>query len=299
MKYEDFLTQLKKCIRSRKGNEVRIHVSHIMKNNGETTDSISVMLRGETVSPSVSLAPYYREALGGIPVEQIADQILECLLRYRVQGFPDLDSFTDFEKARGKVVCRIIHYKRNRRLLGTVPHRRFLDLAVVYYYLLEEGDFPYASILIQNSHLKLWGITAKELHARAFANTPVMLPYEFGSMISILQSIMGTPLFEEETDNHSMFVLSNRQKMFGAVNMIYTDVLEMIAGFLGEDFYLLPGSVHECIIVPFSMNMQAEELQKMVIEINRTQVEPEEFLSDSVYRYNRGSRKLQIAAEGK
>lgn len=298
MKYEDFLTQLENCIRSKEGKEVRIHVSHIIKNNGRYMDSISVMSCGEKVSPAVGLAPYYQKALGGMSVEQIADQILDCILHFRKQGLPNVDSFADFEKAGGKIVCRLIHYRKNQKLLRSVPHRKFLDLAVVYYYLLGEDDFSSASILIQNSHLELWGITPEELHARAYANTPVLLPYEFGSMMAILRNITGMDFPDEEEERCGMYVLSNRLKMFGAVNMIYTNVLEMIAGFLGEDFYLLPGSVHECIIVPVSMNTQAEELQEMVKDINRTQVEPEEFLSDSVYRYCRGDRSLIIAAEG-
>ncbi len=298
MNYEDFLTQLENCIRSKEGKEVKIQVSHIIKNNGQYMDSISVRSCGEKVSPAVGLAPYYHKALGGTSVEQIADQILDCILHFRKQGLPDVDSFADFEKAGGKIVCRLIHYRKNQKLLRDVPHRSFLDLAVVYYYLLGEDDFLNASILIQNRHLKLWKIAAEELHARAYANTPVLLPYEFGSMMAILRSITGMDFPDEEEERGGMYVLSNRQKMFGAVNMIYTNVLEMIAGFLGEDFYLLPGSVHECIVVPVSMNIQPEELQEMVKEINRTQVEPEEFLSDSVYRYYRGGRRLMIAAEG-
>lgn len=299
MKYEDFLTQLENCIRKKEGKEVRIHVSHIVKNNGRHMDSISVMFRGEKISPAVGLAPYYHQALKGEPVEQIADQILDCILRFRKNGLPDLDSFADFEKAGGRIVCRIIHYRKNKKLLGKVPHRRFLDLAVVYYYLLNEDNFSNASILIQNSHLKLWEIGEEELYTRAFANTQVLLPYEFDSMAAILRNITGLDFpDEEEEERTGMYVLSNRQKMFGAVNMIYTSVLEMIAGFLGDDFYLLPGSVHECIIVPASMDMRAEELQEMVKEINRTQVEPEEFLSDSVYRYDCGSKRVTIAARG-
>ncbi len=298
MKYKDFLTQLEDCIRLREGEEVRIRISQIIKNNGKRVDSISVMSREERVSPAIGLDPYYRQALRGTPVGQIADQILDCICRYRRQGMPDMDSFTDFEKAKGRIVCRVVHYRRNRKLLRMIPHRRFLDLAVIYYYLMDEDNFSSASILIQNSHLENWEIGEEELYAKAAANTPVLLPYEFGSMLSILRSITGISIPEEDEEKQSMYVLSNRQKMYGAVNMIYNDILEMIAGFLEEDFYLLPGSVHECIIVPVSLNMGAAELQEMVKEVNRTQVEPEEFLSDSVYRYYRGKRNLMIAAEG-
>lgn len=43
--------------------------------------------------------------------------------------------------------------------------------------------------------------------------------------------------------------------------------------------------------------MSAEELQRMVMEVNRTQVSPEEVLSDEVYCYDYRERKLTMATD--
>ena len=42
--------------------------------------------------------------------------------------------------------------------------------------------------------------------------------------------------------------------------------------------------------------MEAKELQYMVMEINRQEVRPEEVLSDQVYRYDRESQSISLAA---
>ena len=50
------------------------------------------------------------------------------------------------------------------------------------------------------------------------------------------------------------------------------------------------------MIVPVHCGQDPEELGEMVREINRTQVDEEEFLSDSVYRFNREMNQVEIAA---
>ena len=43
--------------------------------------------------------------------------------------------------------------------------------------------------------------------------------------------------------------------------------------------------------------MSAEELQRMVMQINRTEVKPEEVLSDKVYCYDYREQKLTMATD--
>ena len=54
---------------------------------------------------------------------------------------------------------------------------------------------------------------------------------------------------------------------------------------LGNDFYVLPSSVHECLVVPADKKFDASDLTRMVREVNATEVLPEERLSNRVYRY--------------
>ena len=53
------------------------------------------------------------------------------------------------------------------------------------------------------------------------------------------------------------------------------------------DYYILPSSVHEVIVLPASKkNNEAVNLVQMVKEINVTEVAPEEKLSDEVYFFD-------------
>ena len=61
----------------------------------------------------------------------------------------------------------------------------------------------------------------------------------------------------------------------------------MLALYLKENFYILPSSVHEMIILPESGALLKEELNAVIQEINGSQVNAEEYLSDHAYYYDR------------
>ena len=61
-----------------------------------------------------------------------------------------------------------------------------------------------------------------------------------------------------------------------------------------ENYYIVPSSVHEVIILPESMAPGKREMEEVVAEMNETQVEAEEILSDKVYYYNGESRQLSM-----
>ena len=65
---------------------------------------------------------------------------------------------------------------------------------------------------------------------------------------------------------------------------------------LKKDYYILPSSVHEVIIVPYSEIYVCSKLDEMVREINSTQVEEEDVLSNHVYLYDRVSGKLRVGS---
>ena len=72
----------------------------------------------------------------------------------------------------------------------------------------------------------------------------------------------------------------------------YPRVIECIGMALGRDLFVLPSSINEMIVVT-DTGQDPENLLSIVREVNRTQVAPEEVLSDSVYYYNRKTDKLR------
>ena len=95
-----------------------------------------------------------------------------------------------------------------------------------------------------------------------------------------------------------MYVLSNVNKLNGAVYIADSDALAMVADELDDDYVVLPSSRHEVIIVPLSQISDDDYtyLKDMVYEINRKEVDAEDYLSDNIYKYIRAEKELRLIA---
>ena len=91
-----------------------------------------------------------------------------------------------------------------------------------------------------------------------------------------------------------MYVLSNSLGQYGAGTLLNIPFMDSFLNRMEEDFYILPSSVHELILVPVSAAVSEDRLSQMVHEVNEKEVPEEDFLSDSVYRY--GELREQICA---
>lgn len=88
----------------------------------------------------------------------------------------------------------------------------------------------------------------------------------------------------DHQDDMKMYVLTNSEQHLGSGLIVHDKVLRHILDTIGEDIYILPSSVHELIVIPSSVVDDEKYLTSMVHEINQTEVEPKDRLSDDVYR---------------
>ena len=61
-----------------------------------------------------------------------------------------------------------------------------------------------------------------------------------------------------------------------------------------SNFFVLPSSLHEVIIVKDDNEIDTSFLCKIVKEINQTEVSEQDYLSDTVFYYNTASHILSI-----
>lgn len=293
MGYEDFLQQIELRVKRRIGKEVRTRIIPVMKNNSIKLDSLSILEQGDNISPAIYLNGYYREYLSGTSMDEIISRIMSCYYRGKRIGNLDTSFFTETEKVKTHVVCRLINFEKNRGMLEEVPYRMFLNLAIVYYCIMEHETIGTAAVLIRKEHLGIWGIDEKTLHDAAVRNTKRMLPCEFRSISELMNSMMNSDILQDSVQEIPLYILSNRDKSFGAVWMTDAGILERIGEKLHGNYYILPSSVHECMIVPAAAVSDERMLLEMVQEINETQVEPEDVLADAIYQYDRDMKKLR------
>lgn len=78
-----------------------------------------------------------------------------------------------------------------------------------------------------------------------------------------------------------IYVVTTRDHLRGAAAILGKDRIRDILG--KGKYYMLPSSVHEVLLMPYSEDKNINELAMMVRDINATMVAPEERLSDSAY----------------
>lgn len=158
---------------------------------------------------------------------------------------------------------------------------------------------PDATILIHETHRELWGISAEELDARAWENTLRDLPVRTDSLMVYLKEEYGVtfPRFELGPLAEQFYLVSNRRGKLGAICMCYPGVLESLSQRFEASLYVIPSSIHECMVIPDYDVFPEECLSDMVRDVNEKTVKPQEILSDHVYYYHRESGELTLCEE--
>ena len=294
MNYQQFIEEVERRVKEKiKGNEtITVYIHTAVKNNGKERKGITVSEKGIHISPTIYLEEYFQQFQEGKPIEKIVEKILQLYEEVKCSHPCEESLLQNYEELKGKFACKLIHRGKNEKLLNDIPYVPWMDLAIVVFVLLEVSPYGTATVLVRKEHLEIWGLTEAQLFDEAKKNTPILLPYQFCPMRKLLREICPYAVDEGEEEEESLYVLSNKLRSFGAASMLYEGILEKVGQKLGENYYILPSSIHEVIVVPESKSPVKQDLEEMVREINETQVEEEEVLSDRVYYFSRKANRL-------
>lgn len=210
---------------------------------------------------------------------------------------PDIsaDVLRDYGQVKKNLFIRLCNAEKNAAALEAVPHRQEADLAMTYHVRIDLSEEGLGSVMVTNEMLRNFGVSEAQLHEDAMKNSPEMLPAKFAPMATIL---FGAPEEQAMTEGEiPMMVLTNEKQVYGASALFYPEQLEKMTEKLGGSCFILPSSVHEIIAVPDDGSLKAKELEQMVTEINASQLEPRDQLSDHVYHFDARERKFELAAD--
>ncbi len=300
MKIEDFMEKVKNSVIEKLGKEYQVTVCKSDKNNGVVCTGLRVQKNDCSVAPLIYLDEHFRQYKNG---NTTLSSIVKYVVKQSRKKSPcvDIQQYLIYENIRKNVVYRLVNTESNRDLLEDIPHLEFLDLSIIFRCLVTQEDIGSASILIHNVHMKLWDITIQELYQDAVMNTPRLEEYEIKSMTEVMREIMteensdgsGQDAYMEEfSDSVPLYVLSNKNRIEGAGCMLYPDLMKDFSDTIGSSFYIIPSSVHECLLLPPKEDVQGGEIKNMIKEINDTQVSIEERLSYSLYYYDKDEGRI-------
>ncbi len=285
-----------------------VEIRDVIKNNDTHLSGLTIRSEGTTIAPTLYLEDFYSQYEAGKDMDEIMINIAEIYDGAAKDGLSFdkenlVNQLTDYEATKDKIIPRVVNKESNEERLKGMPHTDMGDLAITYHVDLGDSDGGQMSVAVSNEMMDKYGVSVSELHDQACKNMEEVSPTSFETMIETLANLM-IPDYENMTSEEKaearaefdmpdpgMYVLSNGNKSFGAAAMLDTDTMDKIREEVG-DFYILPSSVHEVLIVPKREDMHLSDLEAMVQEVNATQVAPNEVLSDHVYEYDPETKEI-------
>ena len=205
-----------------------------------------------------------------------------------------IDNIEDFECVKDKIAFTLVS-KNNKGFLARTPHITYLNLAVVFYILVENSGSAITRVCITDEHLRLWNVNTATVLRHAIKNTDRLLPVKL-SVMPIDEEFESEFLLcgVERVVQRQIYVATNSVGVQGAGVILYPDALSNIAEALDDDLLILPSSVHETLIMKKSSFTSCNYIQEVtdILEELNQDVECSVRLSTTPYMYLRSSRRL-------
>lgn len=258
---------------------------------------IALVLRFEddiNVAPVVYLEKFLNKLNNGENLMDYVNDIKEEVERRR--KFKDnfvIQNIMDYEAIKDKIFYRIENSFELRDDSRIYIHYEKYTV-VPYVYVCDECRIP-----INYQMLSTWNVSQLDIVNIGKENIVKLADIEFTSMTKLLISMMETELPFPEIEvpqDDTMFVLLDNRNIVGAALITIEEVREMIANQLNSDYYIIPSSVHEVIIVPTdkAINGNTDYIKDIIKEVNTNVVSETDKLSDDLWYYNRATKRFDI-----
>lgn len=301
---EQYTREVIKAITDRITGDYEVSSTISKKNNG--TELTGIIIRDSNrnkVEPVIYITDYYKH---GISAEETAEAVLGKYRDVKESGMPSFDvrDITNFDIIKSRIRAKVINMEMNDAYLEDKPYLQIADDLAVCFYVDINNDAS-ATIPITFALADVWGIDdANTLFYYADAN------HRPAELVTMAEAILGTMsemdfqmmkiqsgnedlsdaefkefLLEAQSGLVPMYVWRDSATL-GASAMIFKDNVQEVLDKLGGEFYILPSSVHELIVLPYSPEYTVEDLKQMIMEVNASQLQPDEVLSEHPYFVN-------------
>ena len=306
MDFNTFMTVVKDNAVSYMGEgyeDITVDVRPINKTNKQV-HSLNFAIPGINLMPSLEMENLYDQYKNKFDgdfqtfIEYFSDFARDAVKSARINVVNanklDLSDTSD-------IIPVLINTESNKELIKTAPHREIEDMSIVYKKILT-FDSEFGAVLVTNDIMEnsLSGITEDDLFMEAVENQERMFPVEFKSMSDKIRGMMiadGIPEDMVESmipDTPGMYFLSNTRNYYGASLMV--DPVKMLEykEEIGGDYYIIPSSVHEVLLVDKNQCNDVQFLVDMVSSVNPT-VSEKDRLSNNIYEISDSGRIVKAS----
>lgn len=305
MGIEEFTKELAEMVQA-KLNGVEVTPMKNLKNNGVVLHGLTLRKEGENVAPTLYLEHLFELfQRNELSVEAILEKVIRTYERLPEPNIPEMNSWLSDPELINRINVRLLNMKENRELIETrkLVYREVENTGLVclfYIRMISEGttvgDIALTESLMERYlpnirdaevlfHLVMSRVKEEDLRFEPVAN-----------VVNHMIERAGFDLSPLPMEVNFLHVLTTRGLAYGS-SVILSEAARRILTkkYPGEVVILLPASVHEVLIMRQHEYENIFLLRAMVRDINHTQVEREDFLSDEVFYYDTRTGILSIA----
>lgn len=249
--------------------------------------AIVLTKENSNASPALILSKLYNRYLEGDTLDELTVSIAMGCMQALTCPPPEFMTLRK-ESLRERLRVRVINSERNQEYMSDVPSMEVVpeihmicDIQVqnvqgekwrtkVTRSLMQDMEYDPATMM-------------EDALRNSLKNHPPVL-FELRGDGDLSDNLLGEEEYRMDPD--SMYILSTKDTLMGAAAMFYPGVQQRLSEMAGGNFYAIPSSVHEFIVLPERGFYDEVELQATLKSANQDLVAPEDVLSDTVYVYD-------------
>ena len=306
---EEFVSQCRAALCESGPLDMRIEERVINKAQRGELNGLLFRVDGLNCAPTFYVEDFYKSYKAGYPVAELSQSAVESAVSslglaeklaentYELfggnpidkQGSEDSDELdkevTEMLADPGLFTVRVISKSRNKQYLKDVSYHE----AGCGFVFITEIECDEYRLVITDELLSETGMTKDELFDMALINTAEKYPPVLHDLAESImagpnecKNLLTGPACRAPAGSGPGFVLTNSRFFWGAGALFYPGIMKQIRQLLAGDFYVLPSSVHELIILRVE-DQDPQQLTELVRSANRSVVKEDEILADDLF----------------
>lgn len=299
MDLEQFTSELVRILKVVLEGECEVRVEKLQEYYGRTPYKIMFLKQDSTggykLVTEVYPENYYEYYFSGQKeLDEIGEMILDFYDKTTGQLSEEYAMINDYSRVRNRLSFMFINRQRNENSLKELVHIDYGDIVLIFNVVfIDKETYKMGSARVSHDMVKKWGISEEQFCVEAFMSAPNITPPRIMTESETICACLDVPF--KGDDKAGMYVVTNSFLYMGSGVILYKGIGALIEKKTGyKDFYVLPSSRNEMLLVPVDMHISADGLKQMLVEVNGTEVSSQDYLSDSIYTYSTETEEFKI-----
>lgn len=277
--------------------DAQVLIEESIKENGRKVPALLIIRQGDSSIPRIPLEEIYSDYMAGNSLNACVRKAADLRVGFdNSECLSDMGYVKDYEKIKDKLMIKLCDPELNQEWLTDKVYTLHGDFAAVYYVKIFENEEQTFSMPVNKQLMEDWKVTIKQIHEDALLSERAKQAFlfEIDDYIcwittgnGIIRNLLdGKTEWHPEIAETPLLCLTNSSMKNGASMILQEDLMKQVGEIIGSVFYVLPSSIHEILLVPIGI-MDVSGLFQMVKDVNETEVDLSDQLSNKVQYYDR------------